>query len=67
VAAGIAVVPETSAHTSPKARVDHLTKQGRTEDLKPARTGSVAGSAASAGLEEDHWLCPIEDRRRMAS
>jgi len=27
----------------------------------------VAGSAAASGLEEDHWLCPIEDRRRLDS
>ena len=67
VAAGIAEVPEASAHTSIKERVDHVEAQGRTEDLKAARTGSVAGSAASAGLEESHWLCPIEDRRRLDS
>jgi hypothetical protein len=67
VAAGIAEVPETSAHTSIKARVDHVQEQGRTEDLKAARGGSVAGSAAAAGLEEKHWLCPIEDRRRIDS
>jgi hypothetical protein len=41
--------------------------QGRTEDLKAARTGSVAGSAAASGLEEGHWPCPIEDRRRLDS
>ena len=67
VAAGIAEVPEASAHTSIKERVDHVEAQGRTEDLKAARTGSVAGSVASAGLEESHWLCPIEDRRRLDS
>ena len=67
VAAGIAEVPEASAHTSIKERVDHVEAQGRTEDLKAARTGSVAGSAASAGLEESHWLCPIEDRRLLDS
>jgi hypothetical protein len=67
MAAGIAEVPEASAHTSIKARVDHVQAQGRTEDLKAARTGSVAGSAAAAGLEESHWLCPIEDRRRLDS
>ncbi len=67
VAAGIAELPETSAHTSFKARVDHVKEQGRTEDLKAARSGSVPGSAASAGLEEKHWLCPIEDRRRLDS
>jgi REP element-mobilizing transposase RayT len=65
VAAGIANVPEASAHTSIKARVDHVKEQGRTEDLKAAVGGSVAGSAASAGLEQEHWLCPIEDRRRL--
>jgi hypothetical protein len=27
----------------------------------------VARSAAAAGLEEGHWLCPIEDRRRLDS
>jgi REP element-mobilizing transposase RayT len=67
VAAGIAEVPETSKHTSVKERVDHVKAQGRTKDLKAARKGSVAGSKASAGLEESHWLCPIEDRRRMDS
>ena len=67
VAAGIAEVPKSSAHTSIKARVDHVKEQGRTEDLKAARSGSVAGSAAAAGLEEAHWLCPIEDRRRLDS
>ena len=67
VAAGIAEVPETSAHTSIKQRVEHVEAQGRTEDLKAARAGSVAGSTAAAGLEESLWLCPIEDRRRLDS
>src|SRR4029077_7177002 len=65
VAAGIADVPEASAHTSIKERVDHGQAQGRTEDLKAARAGSGAGTTAAAGLEEGHWLCPIEDRRRL--
>jgi len=67
VAAGIAEVPEASEHTSIKERVDHVKAQGRIEDLKAAENGSVAGSDASAGLEEAHWLCPIEDRRRLDS
>jgi hypothetical protein len=67
VAAGIAQVPEASTYTSIKERVDHVKAQGRTEDLKAASEGSVAGSKASAGLEESHWLCPIEDRRRLDS
>jgi REP element-mobilizing transposase RayT len=67
VAAGIAKVPETSNHTSIKERLDHVKAEGRTEDLKAAKSGSVAGSEASAGLEESHWLCPIEDRRWLDS
>jgi REP element-mobilizing transposase RayT len=67
VAAGIVEVPEASPHTSVTARVEHVKAQGRTGDLNAAEQGSVAGSAASAGLEETIWLCPIEDRRRLGS
>jgi hypothetical protein len=67
VAAGIAQVPEASPHTSVTTRVEHVKAQGRTVDLKAAEQGSIAGSAASAGLEETIWLCPIEDRRRVDS
>jgi hypothetical protein len=67
VAAGIAATPEASPYTSVKARVDHATEQGRTADLEAAEQGSVAGSRASAGIEESLWLCPIEDRRRLDS
>ncbi len=67
VAAGIADVPEASEHTSIKQRVEHVKAQGRTDDLKAASEGSIAGSNAAGGLEESHWLCPIEDRRRIDS
>ena len=67
VAAGIAEVPEASAHTSIKQRVEHVKEQGRAEDLQAAQAGSVAGSTAAAGLEEGLWLCPVEDRRRLDS
>jgi hypothetical protein len=65
VAAGIAEVPETSAHTSIKQRVEHVKEQGRIEDVNAAQAGSIAGSTAAAGLEEGLWLCPVEDRRRL--
>jgi hypothetical protein len=67
VAAGIAVVPEASPHTSITTRADHAKAQGRAGDLKEAEHGSVAGSNSSAGLEESIWLCPIEDRRELDS
>ncbi len=60
-------MPEASAHTSIKERVEHVQEQGRAEDLKAAEAGSVAGSQAAEGLEEGLWLCPIEDRRRLDS
>jgi hypothetical protein len=67
VAAGIAVVPEASSHTSVTTRVEHVNAQGRAGDLKAAEHGSVAGSNSSAGLEESIWLCPIEDRQKLDS
>jgi hypothetical protein len=67
VAAGIAKVPEPSPHTSIKTRVEHVHAQNRGDALPAAQRGSVAGSVASAGLEESLWLCPIEDRRRLDS
>ena len=67
LAAGMAPSPEASAHTSIKERVDHVAAQGRTEDLKAARTSSAVASKQAAGLEETHWLCPVEDRRRIDS
>jgi REP element-mobilizing transposase RayT len=67
VAAGIAEVPETSPHTSIKTRVDVARKHHRLRDLKKARKGSVAASKAAAGLEDNCWLTPIEDRRGLDS
>jgi REP element-mobilizing transposase RayT len=67
VAAGIAATPESSEHTSVKARVDHVGQQGRLADLQAAKQGSVLGSKASKKLEEGLWLIPIEDRRQLDS
>jgi REP element-mobilizing transposase RayT len=67
VAAGIAEVPEASPHTSINQRIEAVKGQGRSNDLQAAERGSVATSNASAGLEESHWLCPIEIRRRLDS
>ena len=50
-----------------QTRVEHVKEQGRTDDLKAAEHGSLAGSKASAGLEESLWLCPIEDRHNVDS
>ena len=67
VAAGLAAVPESGAHTSIKQRVEHVTAQGRVDDLNAAERGSVAAAERSSGLEESLWLCPIEDRRHVDS
>ena len=39
--------------------------RGETVDLVAAKGGNVAGSRASAGLEDSLWLCRIEDRRLL--
>ena len=63
--AGIASTPETSQHTSVKQRVDHAQGGGRMADLQQAEQGSVAASRRAESLEDELWLCPIEDRRRL--
>jgi Transposase IS200 like len=67
VAAGIAITPEASVHTSIRKRVEHVEAEGETARLEAAKQGSVAGSDAAKGLEEKLWLCPIEDRRKLDS
>lgn len=65
VAAGIAQTPEQSAYTSVKQRTEHVAEQDRLDDLEAAREGKVAASKRAKFLEENLWLCPIEDRRRL--
>ena len=67
VAAKVAKTPETSDYTSIKKRVEDVEAQGKTAELAAAEARSVAGSLASAGLEESLWLAPIEDRRGLDS
>jgi hypothetical protein len=67
VAAGLVKVPEQVEHTSIKQRVEHVETAERIDDLRAAERGSIAGQAASSGLEESHWLCSIEDRRSLDS
>jgi len=59
LAAGIALTPEKSAHTSIGQRVSHVRSQGKIDCLQAARQGSVAGSKAAGNVEQ----VPIEDRR----
>jgi REP element-mobilizing transposase RayT len=67
VAAGIAAAPETSRHTSVRQRVRHAKAKGKLAVLKPAKSGSVAGSRTAGNVEQDLWLCPVEDRRRQGA
>jgi REP element-mobilizing transposase RayT len=67
LAAGAASTPESSKHTSLRQRVQHAREAGKLESLKAAARGSIAGSRAAGKLEESHWLCPLEDRRRKDS
>jgi len=65
VAAGLAATPEQSPYTSLRQRLKHARRQGQLGALSAAAKGSVAGSRALGALEESHWLCPLEDRRRQ--
>jgi hypothetical protein len=67
VAAGLAATPEASRHTSVRRRIGHARNHGKLAALKAAGTGAVAGSRAADGVEDDLWLCPVEDRRRFGS
>lgn len=67
VAAGICPLPEQSPHTSIKERVEHVISEGRLQDVAEIRNGSVAAQKVSEGIEQDHWLVPIEDRRSQGS
>ena len=64
VAAGVARTPETSPHTSVRQRVQHARSKGKLAEIKAAAKRSVAGSKSAGDVEQDHWLCPLEDRRR---
>ena len=48
-------------------RVRHAKGKGKLADLKAAESGSAAGSQAAGELEQDLWLCPVEDRRWQGS
>ena len=61
LAAGMAKTPETSAHTSIKARIDHCREQG----TLPAMVDQPADRTRVDTPPEDDsfWLVPIADRR----
>ncbi len=45
--------------------MQHAKAKGKLDALKEAARSSVAGSRAAGRLEEDLWLCPLEDRHRQ--
>ncbi len=66
VAAGIAATPEQSEHTSIKQRIDHARRTGAIKTIQQAgEAASVAGSKVEGDIEQSHWLCPMQDRRRQ--
>ncbi len=68
VAAGVARLPETSRHTSIRQRVLHVRRRsGGVEKLKAARRSAAAGCQALGDWEDDHWLCPFQDRSKRGS
>lgn len=62
VAAGKAATPETSLFTSIKARLDHVKRLRRLDDLAAAQQGSVAAALLGEGLNDGLWLAPIGEQ-----
>jgi hypothetical protein len=67
LAAGITFLPEKSQHTSLKERVEHAWPQITRDDLLAALRGSIAADLPAGDVEQSHWLCPIENRRRQGA
>jgi REP element-mobilizing transposase RayT len=61
VAAGIAITPEESLHTSFHARVEHCRQAGELDGLKDG----LSTETSQTEMERTHWLLPIEDRREQ--
>lgn len=64
VAAGIAVTPQESRHTSIRSRIDHLKLEGLFDwiDFVHGQTTDKQVRRAEQ-LEQSHWLCPLIDQR----
>ncbi len=67
VAAGVAGSPESASNTSLCARLEHVHRQRRTQDLGAATVSSIMASQNASKMEEALWLNPIEDRRKHGS
>ncbi len=67
VAAGLAMTPEASEHTSLRTRVAHLQHHGFRDIAKAVAEGTCSASKSLGKIEDSIWLIPIEDRRRIDS
>jgi hypothetical protein len=67
LAAGIALLPEISPYTSITRRVEHCCPELTREDFEAGMRGVVAENLPSGEIEQSHWLCPLEDRRRQGA
>jgi hypothetical protein len=66
-AAGITFLPEKAEHTSLKERIDHAWPKISRDDVIAALRGLIATDLPAGDVEQSHWLCPIEDRRRQGA
>jgi hypothetical protein len=58
---------EASGKGRVAVRQAHDVAVRQAHDVAVRQAHDVAGSNAAKGLEESHWLCPIENRRRLDS
>jgi REP element-mobilizing transposase RayT len=65
-AAGLASTPEEASYTSIHARVEHYREHGALADLV-AEAIDRSQAEQLGTIEQIHWLCPMDDRRRQGS
>jgi hypothetical protein len=67
LAAGIASLPEQSPYTSITRRVEHAWPKMTPADLEAALQGLTLADLPAGDVEQDHWLCPLDDRRQQGA
>jgi hypothetical protein len=67
LAAGITFLPEKSPYTSITERVEHAWPKMSREDLQAALRGLTVENLPAENAEQNHWLCPLDDRRKQGA
>ena len=67
LAAGITSLPEKSPYTSITQRVEHVWPKMTRAEFDAVLRGVVMEHSPTSEAEQDHWLCPLEDRQALGA